>query len=194
MSGRYHQRSAGAIAGAVCKALSSLQPTRDAQPGLVGGQDFVFQRTAFEKHTFATHRRNGLYMIVVIDAQFATILFQPVGIEVLDHRKGAVWVVLELIQVSFVKSALFVQGVVKLISRDAGVASCIEVGHKTVYEVKEVVFMRIVVRAVQPVDLITPHPIVLYQQGIVADTSRLQVLIRIEGMEIGFQVCRQRAA
>lgn len=62
--------------------LTYLQPPGNAHPGCLGQQNFVFQFAAFKKDALATEWGDGLHMVAVVNAQFTTILGQPIFIEV----------------------------------------------------------------------------------------------------------------
>lgn len=161
--------------------LLNLQPPRNTQPRPVGAQYLVFQFAAFEKHTFAVARRNRLYLVGVVDAQFPAIRFLPAGIQIHNHRIGPALVVPELIEVFFIKSAFFIQGIMKLISADAGIAGAVQIADKTVHQFEKGIFMRIVVPAVEPVYFIASDQMVVHGHGIVPDARREQLFARIEG-------------
>ncbi len=61
----------------------------------------------------------------MVDTQFPAICIDPVGVEVGDHGVLPAVVTPELVEVFFVKAAFFVQGIVKFISGNAGVAGFI---------------------------------------------------------------------
>ena len=159
-----------------------LQPTCDTQSRLVGEQHFVLQFAAFEKHTFAIEGRDRLDIVAVVDAEFAAVFFLPVAVQVHDHGNGPVLVVAKLVQVPFVKGTFFVQSVMKFVAGDASVAASVQVDHKTIHEVEKIIFMRIVVGPVKPVDQITPHPFILHQRCVIANARRMQTVVCKEGV------------
>jgi len=147
---------------------------------------------AFEKHTFAVCRRDGLYMILMVYTQFSAICWLPIVVQVHNYGKGAAFIALKLIEVFFVKTADIVPGIVKFISRNARVARLIEQLHEQIHLVKKSIFMRVVVAAVEPVNLIFSDQLVIRLYLIVANTCGVEMLPLKKGDEIRFQVGRER--
>lgn len=115
------------------------------------------QLTTFEKHTLAALRANGLLVVGMVDAQFAAILLLPIVIEVHNHRKFAAFVVLKLVEVLGIKTAFFVESIMKFIAFNTRVAGVIKEKDKAIHEVKKAVFVDIIVGAVEPVNFIPPQ-------------------------------------
>jgi hypothetical protein len=93
----------------------------------------VFQITAFKEYAFAIVWRYALHTIGMVNAKLTTIGGYPIHIQVHDHGVLAAAVVFKLIDVFFLKSARHVQRVVKLVTRDAGIAGAVKVAHKAVH-------------------------------------------------------------
>ena len=96
-------------------------------------QYLMFQFIAFKKNALAIEWGNGLRVIGMINAQLPAVLALPIGIQVHDHRKYPAVVAPKLIQVALVKTAFFVQCIMKFIPGDARIASTVEVNHKIVH-------------------------------------------------------------
>ena len=105
----------------------------------------MLQFIAFEKHTLAIEWGDGLRMVGVINTQLTTVLALPVGIQVHDHRKYSAVVAPKLIQVALVKTAFFVQCIMKFIPGDARITSTVEVNHKIVHHVEKEILGNILV-------------------------------------------------
>ena len=152
----------------------------------MGQQHLVLQFAALEEHAFAADWRDGLHMVVVVNPQFPTVVFLPPGIQVEDHRIRPALVVLELVEVFFIKSPLFVQGIVKFIPRDAGIAGAVQIPDKGVHPVEKSIFVRVVVRPVEPENLVASGPLVLREAFSVSDARRPELVAGMEGQYIFF--------
>ena len=117
-------------------------------------QHLMLQFIAFEKHTLAIEWRDGLRMIGVINTQLTTVLALPIGIQVHDHGKYPAIVAPKLIQVALVKTAFFVQRIMKFIPGDARITSTVEVNHKIVHQIEKEILGYIFVQSIQPVNLV----------------------------------------
>ena len=82
----------------------------------------------------------------------------------------------------------------KFVSGDAGVAGTVQVVDKAVHQVEKVVFGKVVVFAVEPVDFVASDQLVLYDKGMVADPCGLELFFGIEGDQIGFEAGGQSDA
>lgn len=160
--------------------LPCFQPASDAQPRLLRYQHFVFQLVAPEKHTFAVDRCYGLNVVGMVDAQFPAVLLLPFRVQIHDHGKCAAFVAAKLIEVPFVKTTCFVQGIVKLITRNAGITGLVEVGYKAVHQGKKQVLIHIVVLPVEPVNFVASKQLVVQKRRLVANTRRLHLLSVVE--------------
>ena len=152
----------------------------------------MFQFVAFEKNAGAVARRDGLQVIVVVDAQFAAVLFLPAGIEVHDHGKRPAFVVAELVEVFFIKTAFFVQRIMEFVAGNAGVAAAVEVTDKLVHQFEKMVFVQVVVQGIEPVNLVAPDAFVVLEQRIVSDAGREHLTVRIQFIEIFPEMSGQR--
>ena len=101
--------------------------------------------TAFEEDAFTTERRYVLMTVVLMDAEFAAIGRLPVGIEIHDHGVLPAVIAAKLIEVAAVETPLLIYRIVKFIARDTRVAGRIEMAHKSIHEIKEIIFGGIIV-------------------------------------------------
>lgn len=166
--------------------LTYLQPTGNAHPWRLRQQDFVLQLAAFEKHTLTTEWGNGLYMVVVVNAQFTTIFRHPLLIEVQDHGKSPAFVAAKLIEVAFVKTAFFIQGVMEFIATNAGITTLVQVKHKAVHQFKKAGFQRVMVLAIQPINLVAPGALILMVHLLIADPGGVELLASVQVDQMGF--------
>lgn len=137
----------------------------------MGGQDFVFEFAAFEENAFTVNRRYVLGVTGVMDAQFPAVAFRPLSVQIHDHRILPAGIVAELVEVFFIKTSGRVQCIMKFVAGYSGVASGVQVQYKTVHEVEKIVFVWIVVLAVEPVDHVAAVQLVMYYQGIVSGSG-----------------------
>ena len=170
------------------KTLTRFQPTRNAHSWSVGQQHFVLQFVAFEKHAGALHRINRLQMIAVVDAQLSAIFFLPVGVQVHDHGECPAFVAAELIEVFFVKTTLFVQGVMEFVTCNARVAGAVQVAHEKVHQCKKCVLVRVVVLPVEPVNFIASDLFVVRELVVVSDAGRQQLLAGVQVFQVFLEV------
>ncbi len=82
----------------------------------------------------------------------------------------------------------------KFVSGDAGVAGTVQVVDKAVHQVEKVVFGKVVVLAVEPVDFVASDQTILDGKSLIADTCGLELLVGIEGDQIGFEAGGQSDA
>ena len=140
----------------------------------------MLQFIAFEKHTLAIEWGNGLCMVGVINTQLTTVLALPVGIQVHDHRKYPTIVAPKLIQVALVKTAFFVQRIMKFIPGDARITSTVEVNHKIVHHVEKEILGNILVQSIQPVDLVAAQQFILYMHCPIANARFPKLLVMVQ--------------
>ena len=72
-------------------------------------------------------------VIIIMNAQFSSIILLPIVIQVHDHRILAAIIVPKLVLVLFIKTSLLIQGVMKFIAGNAGVAGLVQVCYKTIH-------------------------------------------------------------
>lgn len=136
----------------------------------MGGEDFVFEFAAFEENTFTIDGGYVLGVTGVMDAQFPAVAFRPFGVQIHDHGILPAGIVAELVEVFFVKTSCRVQCIMKFIAGYSCVASGVQVQDKTVHEVEKIVFVHVIVFAVEPVDHVAAVELVVYYQGIVSSS------------------------
>ena len=142
----------------------------------------MFQFTAFEKNAFAVLRRHRLQMIGVVNKQFAAVRCLPIGIQIHDHRVCPALVILELIQVFFIKTAGFVQCVMEFITSDPRITGTIQIADKTIQEFEETMLLGIIMLRIQPIDFIAPDPFIVDGIGIVSNARGQQLFAGIQGL------------
>jgi len=148
----------------------------------------MLQFAAFEKDTLATEWGNGLYMVGVVNAQFTTIFRHPKLIEVQDHGKGPAFVAAKLIEVALVKTAFFIQGVMKFVAANASITALVQVKHKAIHQVKKAGFQGVMVLAVQPINLVTPGTLILVVHLLIADSGGVELLASMQVDQMCFQL------
>ncbi|CAK9254280.1 unnamed protein product [Sphagnum jensenii] len=92
---------------------------------------------------------------------FAAVGGEPGFIQVHDHGVAAVAVSAKAVEVREIETALPISRIVKLIARDAGIATGIEMGDEAIYEIEKVILRYVVVAAVEPVDHIAAYLVVM---------------------------------
>ena len=128
-----------------------------------------------------------------MDTQLAAIPALPIRIQVHDHGVLPAHVVAELIEVFFIKAAGLVQGVVKLVSGDAGIAGTVQVEDELVHQVEECRLVDVVMFPVQPEDLIASHRQILQDFRAVACTCRVELLVSVKADEVSRQMAGEGA-
>ncbi len=134
---------------------------------------------AFEHHTLAITRTDILQRTVVVYAELAAVAFLPACIQVNDHRILAASVIPKLIKVFFIKAPGFIHRIMKLVPCDAGVAGTVQVAHKKIHLVKEIILVRVVMLAVEPVNPVTSHGFVMNEVLIIAYSGWQQQVRRV---------------
>ena len=87
----------------------------------------MFHFVAFEKYHPPTDGRNVLlFAFFGVQGKHAAILFLPVVVQIQNHGILAPMVMLELIQVPFVKAVLRVACIMRLKSIDGGIAGAVQ--------------------------------------------------------------------
>jgi len=148
----------------------------------------MFQFIAFEKNALAIEWSDGLCMIGVINAQLPGILALPVGIQVHDHRKNPAVVAPKLVQVALVKTAFFVQRIMKFIPGNARITSTVEVNYKIVHQIEKEILGNIFMQAIQPVNLIAAQQFILYMHCPIANARFPKLLVMVQCEQICFEL------
>jgi hypothetical protein len=131
----------------------------------------VFYFVAFEKNDPAAFWKYRLHAIGQVQHQFASIPGFPIFVQVAHYGKLAALVLLELIEVTAVKTARFVECIVEFVAFDAGKTSAVEVLHKIVNGLQELALPGIVAVLVQPADEVAPHLQDFLKRKLFADAS-----------------------
>lgn len=105
--------------------LVSLQPTRYAHSSFIGHQNFMLQLIALKKNSLPLRRGNLLIVTRLVNEQFTAVAWLPIGIQIANHRELPTRIVLKLIQMLFIKTPRFIQGIMKLITRNPSVTLAI---------------------------------------------------------------------
>lgn len=134
---------------------------------------------AFKEYAFTTHRRNILQMIFMMDAQFAAVIRYPVLVEVHDHRILSDIIVSELINMLFVKSILFIHGVMEFISCNPCITSPVQVNNKGINEVQKMMFMGVIMAPVQPVYFVASYCLIMRYQDLVSNACGKHLVISV---------------
>ena len=140
----------------------------------------MLQFATFKKDTLTTEWGNGLYMVAVVNTQFTTIFRHPLLIEVQNHGKSPAFVAAKLIEVAFVKTAFFIQGVMEFVTTNAGVTALVQVKHKAIHQVKKAGFQGVMVLSIQPINLVTPGALILVVDILIADPGGVELLASVQ--------------
>ena len=70
-----------------------------------------------------------------------------------------------------IKTAFFVQGIMKFTAGDAGVTGTVKMTYKIIHQVKKFIFIRIVMLAVKPEYFVTSYEFVMYRIFVVSRAS-----------------------
>lgn len=76
----------------------------------------------------------------------------------------------------------------KFVARNTRVTGGIEKTHKQIHQIEKIIFKKIIVGAVQPVNLVTADGVVMALHGIVANTGGMKLLVGIQRIEVLFQL------
>lgn len=126
-----------------------------------------------------------------MNTEFSAIASLPIWVQVHDHGVLPLLIATKLIQVFFVETTGFIQRIVKFIIRDSGVAAFVQITDKQVHPVEKFIFKGIVMTFVKPMDFITSYVLVLHKERPIANTGRKQLLFKIKGLEVVFQMRSQ---
>lgn len=155
----------------------SFQPSRNTHPGFIAQQYLVLQFAAFKKYALAVHGRYQFGAIVLVYAQLTAIGGHPTFIEVHHHAILPAAIGFKLVDVFFIKAAGLVQRIMKFVAGNAGKAGTVQMLYKTIHQIEKYVFGGVVVRTVQPIDLIATHQVIQYRQSIVTRTRWVEHLM-----------------
>jgi hypothetical protein len=62
---------------------------------------------------------------------------------------------------------------------------------KTIHQIKKMVFVRIVVVPIEPIDHIAPRRLVLYRRRVVSGAGRVELPVGVQRNQVFFQIGRQ---
>jgi len=80
--------------------------------------------------------------------------------------------------VFFIKTACRIQRVMKLVSGNTGVAGTVKVLHKFIDQIEKIVFERIIVLAVKPIDQVAAVQLIVQYDLFVTCASRPKLVLR----------------
>ena len=126
-----------------------------------------------------------------MDAQFTSIYFFPVCIQIHNHRIFSAAVVAKLVEMFFVECPFLIKSVVKLVARNSGIAVAVQVTYKCIHQIKKGVFILVVVRTVEPADAVSAHRFVSDFGCNVSRSRKVKFVIRKKRKQVFFQMCRQ---
>lgn len=126
-----------------------------------------------------------------MDAQFASVYFFPVCIQIHNHRIFSAVVVAKLVEMFFVESSFFIKCVMKFVACNSGIAAAVQVTYKCIHQIKKGVFILVVVRTVEPADVVSTYQFISNFGCNVSRSRKVKFVIHKKRKQIFFQMCRQ---
>lgn len=76
----------------------------------------------------------------------------------------------------------------KFVATNARVTTLVQVKHKAIHQFKKVVFQRVFVLAIQPIDLVSPGALILMVYILIANSGGVKLLASVQVEQMCFEL------